>query len=81
MSHSACAEELGNIYIYIYIYICAHATAKTTALLPTKPSLDDDCEVRHGFREEVSLSPQQYLLAGCYKYRTKHSVIHNINRI
>ena len=45
-------------YIYIYIYIYRYHTMSdvyTVALLPTKPSFDDDSGFRHGFRAEASL--------------------------
>ena len=54
------------IYIYIYIYIYTHTHTYvyryhtitdvcTTALLPIKPSSDDDSGFRHGFRVKASL--------------------------
>ena len=48
----------------IYIYICRHIEVQryhiitdvcTTALLPIKPSSDDDSGFRHGFGAEASL--------------------------
>ena len=38
----------------------------TTALLPTKPSSDDDSGFRHGFRAEASLPLAQSVLAVSY---------------
>ncbi len=50
MSHPARAEELFNIYRYHTI-----TDVYTTALLPTKPSSDDDSGFSHGFGAEASL--------------------------
>ena len=47
------------IYIYIYIYIYRYHTMTdvyTAALLPKKPSSDDDSGFRHGFGAKA---PQQ----------------------
>ena len=46
--------------IYIYTYTCTYryhmmTDVYTAALLPTKPSSDDDSEFRHGFRAKASL--------------------------
>ena len=38
----------------------------TAALLPTKPSLDDDSQFRQGFRAEASLPLTQSVLAITY---------------
>ena len=46
-----------HIYIYIYIYSMHHIITGdcTTALIPTKPSSDDDSGFRHGFGAEALL--------------------------
>ena len=46
------------IYVYLYVYICRYHTLThvcTTALLLTKPLLDDYSGFRHGFGAEASL--------------------------
>ena len=55
-----------HIYIYIYICVCVcvcryHTMTDvyTTALFPTKPSLDDSSGFKHGFRAETSLPQTQ----------------------
>ena len=47
-----------SVYIYIYIDRYRHHTKTyvcTSALLPTKPSSDDDSGFRHGFGAEATL--------------------------
>ena len=53
-------SHITMLYIYIYIYIYhAMTDACTTALLPKKPSSDDNSWFRHGFKTEPSLPLSQ----------------------
>ena len=58
------ARNTGGVCIYIYIYIyCTNTNVYAAALLPMKPSSDDDSGFRNGFTAKASLPltrpPQQ----------------------
>ena len=46
--------SLNDLCVYVYRYLTM-TDVYTAALLPTKPSSDDDSRFRHGFKAEASL--------------------------